>query len=97
VLNAKRAEIIGAIKEVQAAVAEDAWLEDYEADEGRYKVRLWAGGGGGGYGCWRPPAPSATQYVNGRTIEPSVHAGMNHLPCAAGRSWCLAGSHGPHA
>jgi hypothetical protein len=47
VLTAKRAEIIGAIREVQAAVAEDAWLEDYEADEGRYKVRLVFCSGGG--------------------------------------------------
>ncbi|KAF6264709.1 microtubule associated protein-domain-containing protein [Scenedesmus sp. NREL 46B-D3] len=39
VLTGKRAAIIGAIREVQAAVAEDAWLEDYEADEGRYKGR----------------------------------------------------------
>ncbi|WIA37030.1 hypothetical protein OEZ86_014014 [Tetradesmus obliquus] len=39
VLTAKRAEIIAAIREVQGAVAEDAWLEDYENDEGRYKGR----------------------------------------------------------
>jgi hypothetical protein len=45
VLTGKRAEIIAAIREVQGAVAEDAWLEDYENDEGRYKVR-WGGGGG---------------------------------------------------
>jgi hypothetical protein len=42
VLTAKRAEIIAAIGEVQGAVAEDAWLEDYEADEGRYKVSAGA-------------------------------------------------------
>jgi hypothetical protein len=43
VLTAKRAEVIAAIREVQGAVAEDAWLEDYEADEGRYKVSSVAG------------------------------------------------------
>jgi glutathionyl-hydroquinone reductase len=43
VLTSKRAEIIAAIREVQGAVAEDAWLEDYENDEGRYKVCEGAG------------------------------------------------------
>lgn len=53
VLTAKRAEIIAAIREVQGAVAEDAWLEDYENDEGRYKVRLGVLGVGcrGAAGC----------------------------------------------
>jgi hypothetical protein len=44
VLTGKRASIIAAVNEVEAARQEDVWLAAYEADDQRYKV----GGGGAG-------------------------------------------------
>lgn len=38
VLTSKRATIITAINEVEAARSEDVWLAAYEADDQRYKV-----------------------------------------------------------
>lgn len=38
VLTGKRASIISAINEVEAARQEDVWLAAYEADDQRYKV-----------------------------------------------------------